>query len=71
MKMKCNCVQGPELRQTGKGRPDADLYCPVCPLVWWTYKGGIVKEQPAEWPAEKKNTNESWEVKGGGWWKIV
>jgi len=70
--MRCQCVQGPELRQTGDGPPSADLYCPVCPLIYWTYKdGSISKERPSEWPANKKNTNESWELKGGGWWKKV
>jgi hypothetical protein len=66
--MKCICIQKPELRQTGLGPPAADLYCPVCSLVFWTYKdGSISKERPTEWPTNKKEKIQTWELKRGGW----
>ena len=46
--MKCICTQEPELRQTGCSGKDADLQCPVCPLLWWTFGEGVVKEDPNE-----------------------
>ena len=65
--MKCTCTQGPELRPTGLGPPAADLRCPVCPLVFWSYKGGIEKECPAVWPGKKDESIQTWELKGGEW----
>ena len=65
--MKCTCVQCPELRQTGDGPPKADLYCPVCPLVFWSHNGIAEKERPFAWPGKKDESIQTWELKGGGW----
>ena len=65
--MKCECTQHPDLRQTGLGSPEADLYCPVCGTVFWTYDGVITKNRPAKWPSKKAAKKQTWEVKKGQW----
>ena len=65
--MKCTCVQGSELRQTGYGPPSADLICPVCYTVYWNYKGTAEKERPFTWPKDKDEGIQTWEIKDGHW----
>jgi len=43
---RCDCTQRPELRQTGRSYPDADLICPVCYKLWHTCKEGISETKP-------------------------
>ena len=65
--MRCDCTQGPELRQTGRSDPDADLICPSCSLHWWSCQGAATKERPATWPSKKDDSIHTWEIKRGGW----
>ena len=66
--MKCQCTQGPKLRQTGYGPPSADLICPVCYVVFWGHDGKAEKERPAVWPAKTKDEGiQTWEIKDGHW----
>ena len=43
---RCDCTQYPELIQTGRSYPDADLICPVCYQLYWSCEGGITKVKP-------------------------
>ena len=65
---RCDCTQGPELRQTGCRNPDADLYCVVCKREFWTYNGELQEEKPFQWPRPAKKGG-SWEIKKGHWEK--
>ena len=65
---RCDCTQRPELRQTGRQSPYADLYCILCKREFWTYDGKVQEEKPVKWPAAAKK-GETWEIKKGHWWK--
>ena len=65
--MKCKCTQCPDLRQTGLGPPEADLYCPVCGTVFWSHDGKISKEKPKSVSSTKSTKKQTWEMKGGYW----
>ena len=72
--MKCQCVQGPELRQTGHGTPAADLICPVCYTVYWSSNGRAEKERPEppfKWPGKENKKNDepiqTSEIVNGRW----
>lgn len=66
--MKCKCTQYPDLRQTGFGPPEADLYCPVCGTVFWSGDNGVaLQEPPAKWPTKKEVKKQTWKMKGGHW----
>jgi len=65
--MRCDCVQGRRLRQTGRSGKDADLICPTCSQLWWSYQDRAIKEQPSVWPTKKEERIQTWEVKSGQW----
>ena len=46
--MRCDCVQGPELIQTGRSLPDANWVCPVCKEEFYKLDGKFSKEKPAK-----------------------
>jgi hypothetical protein len=67
MKTRCNCTQGPKLRQTGEsGDPKPDYICPVCKKGWWTRDGNLTdkdpnENRPANWAPKKKDYGVIWE----------
>jgi len=65
--MRCDCVQGSRLRQTGQSGKNADWICPICLQLWWSYQGKAIKEQPPEWPTKKEERIQTWELKEGQW----
>ena len=46
--MKCDCVQEPPLRQTGRSSPDAEWICPICKKEYYVKDGGLTKEKLPE-----------------------
>jgi len=55
MKQRCNCAQGPELRQTGWSGTHPEWYCPVCKKEFYTEKDGVLtSERPFKWPNKKR-----------------
>ena len=69
MKQRCNCAQGPKLRQTGWSGDHPEWYCPVCKKKYYTEKDGLLtSERPFKWPSKKRaaawRSNPNWSIVG-------